>query len=209
MCVVLFYFLCNIKIATLQQRQHQQPLLVAKHASLLTGNLSDMERSDGESNERQRRCESTPNGTGSEYDSAESGAYSEDDYDDSAYGTMARFVPTLVLERLRSEGEAAMSNQPSGAAEAVADAAEGANVPKVGLLLSCLGVHWRRLMLAVWYIFFSTAVWAFMFFVVLFFSCTSPLYTERTWYNMRDLWRKCKDRLVYILIVKRLLYFRS
>lgn len=187
MCVLFYFIFMQSKLQLLQQRQQQQPLLVAKHARLLTGDLSDMERSDGERNERQRRCESTPNGTGSEYDSAESGAYTEDDYDDSAYGTMARFVPTLVLERLRSEGEAAMSNQPSGAAEAVADAAEGANVPKVGLLLLCLGVHWRRLMLAVCSAtFFFQLLWAFMFFfVVLLFSCccTSALYTERTWYN--------------------------
>lgn len=126
-----------------------------------------MERSDGERIERQRRSESTPNGTGSEYDSAESGAYSEDDYDDSAYGTMARFVPTLVLERLRSEGEAAMSNQPSGAAEAVVDAAEGANVPKVSSSLWCRGVHWRRLMLAVCDIFFNCWATACLF----YFSC--------------------------------------
>lgn len=125
---------CNTKC---NLQQGNSSLLVSKHASLLTGDLSNMERSDGERNERQRRSESTPNGTGSEYDSAESGAYSGDDYDDSAYGTMARFVPTLVLERLRSEGEAAMSKQPSGAAEAVVDAAEGANVPKVSSSLWC------------------------------------------------------------------------
>ena len=128
---------------------------MTKHARLLTGDLSDMERSDGERIERLRRSESTPNGTGSEYDSAESGAYSEDDYDDSAYGTMASFVPTLVLERLRSEGEAAMSNQPSGAAEAVADAVEGANVPKVSSLLRCSDIHWRRLMLEICHFFFN------------------------------------------------------
>lgn len=104
------------------------------HGCLLTDSFSNMERSDDARNERQRRSESTPNGTGSEYDSAQSGAYSEDDFDDSAYGTMARFVPTLVLERLRNEGEAAMSNQSSGAAEVAVDvdAPEGANVPKVG-----------------------------------------------------------------------------
>lgn len=90
-----------------------------------------MERSDGE---RRKGSGSTPDDAGSESDSAESVAYSEDDYDDSAYGTMARFVPTLVLERLRTEGEAALASQSSGAgaAEVVADAPEGANVPKVG-----------------------------------------------------------------------------
>lgn len=87
-------------------------------------------------------------GSGSGYESGETVAsyYSEDDYDDSAYGTMARFVPTLVLERLRDSGELSLSSSNrtlSGAASADASsskgslsppsgtAEEGVNVPKV------------------------------------------------------------------------------
>lgn len=60
----------------------------------------------------------------------------DDDYDDIAYGTMARFVPTLVLERLRAEGEASRSRGSSGGASSApnlsaSDKAEGPNIPQV------------------------------------------------------------------------------
>lgn len=66
--------------------------------------------------------------------------YSEDDLDDTAFGTMARFVPTLVLERLRVLGKATLALRSAGksgadaaadAAAAEADIAETENVPKV------------------------------------------------------------------------------
>lgn len=65
----------------------------------------------------------------------------DDDIDDTSYGTMARFVPTLVLERLRAVGEATVANKTAGtgaapSALAGADdrkAADGTarNVPQV------------------------------------------------------------------------------
>ncbi|CAM9560871.1 unnamed protein product, partial [Ectocarpus sp. 13 AM-2016] len=68
------------------------------------------------------------------YESVESMG-SEDEFDDNQYGTMARFVPTLVLERLRAVGQAAAVPKKSisgGVDVAVAtdDAVEGINSPK-------------------------------------------------------------------------------
>eukprot|EP00903_Cladosiphon_okamuranus_P010785 g10191.t1 len=60
---------------------------------------------------------------------------SEDEFDDTQYGTMARFVPTLVLERLKAVGEAAAvpKKSLSGGVDKVAtavDKEEGINAPK-------------------------------------------------------------------------------
>lgn len=73
---------------------------------------------------------------------------SEDDADDTSFGTMARFVPTLVLERLRIVGESAMATKKTagpalGSAAAVSSLGHQisvANVPQVGLDL--LYVFW-------------------------------------------------------------------
>lgn len=69
----------------------------------------------------------------------------EDDFDDISYGTMARFVPTLVLERLRNVGEAAMANKKSSLAESEgkgsAGRVEGANVPKVWVVVESRRWH--------------------------------------------------------------------
>ncbi|CAM9208125.1 unnamed protein product [Choristocarpus tenellus] len=46
-----------------------------------------------------------------------------EDEDEIAYGTMARFVPTLVLERLRDVGEASMVAKSAGGGEAIPDRA--------------------------------------------------------------------------------------
>lgn len=86
-------------------------------------------------------------GSGSE---SEGESSEEDDFDDISYGTMARFVPTLVLERLRNLGEAAMANKQSSSAEPEekgdADRADGANSPKV-----LMNIESRR-----WDVFFSS-----------------------------------------------------
>lgn len=69
----------------------------------------------------------------------------EDDFDDISYGTMARFVPTLVLERLRNVGEAAMANKQSSLSESEgkgsAGRVEGANVPKVWVIVESRRWH--------------------------------------------------------------------
>ncbi|CAN0120172.1 unnamed protein product [Ectocarpus sp. 4 AP-2014] len=68
------------------------------------------------------------------YESVESMG-SEDEFDDNQYGTMARFVPTLVLERLRAAGQAAAVPKKSisggvDAAVGADDAVEAINSPK-------------------------------------------------------------------------------
>lgn len=68
---------------------------------------------------------------------------SDDDFDDTAYGTMARFVPTLVLERLRAEGEAAVSNTPTStpvptASLPATNPTEGLNNPQVCPMITSL-----------------------------------------------------------------------
>lgn len=69
----------------------------------------------------------------------------EDDFDDISYGTMARFVPTLVLERLRNVGEAAMANKQSSLSESggkgSAGRVERANVPKVWVIVESRRWH--------------------------------------------------------------------
>lgn len=142
-------------------RQQKQP------ARLLTDSFGEMEWNGGE---RRRASGSTLDDAGSGSDSAESGAYSEDDYDDSAYGTMARFVPTLVLERLRSEGEAAMASKSSGAGavDVVTDAPEGANVPKVGCAFPLAQVDVWSTLYTTFVGCLSACCWLSLAFVLLF-----------------------------------------
>lgn len=72
--------------------------------------------------------------------SSSSESSSESDLDEREAGTMARFVPTLVLERLRTVGEAAMAKKmagpgPAGGVEHVSAISvdDGAIVPEVSL----------------------------------------------------------------------------
>lgn len=93
----------------------------------------DQDRDEDDGEHRRRSSGNSLNDGGSGYESGESMAYSEDEIDDIDYGTMARFVPTLVLERLRMVGEAAITSQSSAAgAEISAQRVEMINVPQVG-----------------------------------------------------------------------------
>lgn len=72
--------------------------------------------------------------------SSSSESSSESDLDEREAGTMARFVPTLVLERLRAVGEAAMAKKmagpgPAGGVESVSSMSvdDEAVVPGVSL----------------------------------------------------------------------------
>lgn len=65
------------------------------------------------------------------FESISSLGYSDDNCDDADYATMARFVPTLLLERLRTVGEATMMRRSSIGADKGLDAMDETNRPKV------------------------------------------------------------------------------
>lgn len=70
---------------------------------------------------------------GSGYESINSLGYSDDNCDDADYATMARFVPTLLLERLRTVGEATMVRRSSIGPDNGQDAMNETNRPKVSV----------------------------------------------------------------------------
>ena len=67
----------------------------------------------------------------SDIGSSASMASSGDDCDDADYTTMAKFVPTLLLERLRTVGEATMTRRSSLGMDSESGATDGTNFPKV------------------------------------------------------------------------------
>lgn len=68
---------------------------------------------------------------GSGYESINSLDFSDDNCDDADYATMARFVPTLLLERLRTVGEATMVRRSSVGPDNGLDTKDENNRPKV------------------------------------------------------------------------------